>query len=135
MFRHHVAWLQDDPRTTLKLLDEIASTAERLPEAQRREVRKRLWPLYALLAGFTRPSAIVDGMHLGDSRMSPRTSRTKSSSPATCTRMAMPGGCVNGSPRWRQPLPDNLPPFLAARMTYSNRNRPLGRGRARSEVV
>ena len=119
MFPAHVAWLHDDPRTTLKVLDEIASTAQRLPEAQRGEVRKRLWPLYAALGQLHRAERIVDGMHLGDSRDAAANLENEIIFASYLHEAGDAGRLREWVTRWRDPLPENLPPFLAARMTYS----------------
>jgi len=119
MFQAHLVWLQDDARTTLKLVDEIASTAERLPEAQRREVHKRLWPLYAALGRLHQAERVIDGMHLGNSRDVATKLENEIIFASYLHEIGDAGRLREWVMRWQEPLPDNLPPFLAARMTYS----------------
>jgi tetratricopeptide (TPR) repeat protein len=52
LFAAAVAWLQDDPLETLRILDTVARTASGLPDTERREVSFRLWRLYLAIGRF-----------------------------------------------------------------------------------
>ena len=49
LFHAYVAWLQDDPGQTLRALNEVAASAEKVPDGERRQLYLRLWPMYAAL--------------------------------------------------------------------------------------
>ena len=47
LFHAYVAWVQDNPGDTLRAVNEVAASAGRLPEGERRQLYLRLWPMYA----------------------------------------------------------------------------------------
>ena len=118
LFPAYVAWLQDDPNTMLEALDEIASTAEQLPGAQRREVRIRAWPLYAALGRFRQAETIVDGLRAKDSENFASSLEEEIREANYLEQAGDTSRLREWVTRWREPLPDNVPPYVATRMAY-----------------
>ena len=118
LFPAYVAWLQDEPNTMLRALDEIASTVEQLPEAQRREIRKRIWPLYAALGRFRQAEPIVEILRPGEVGDVARTLEDEISKANYLEQVGDTTRLREWVSRWRDPLPDDddLAPYLEQRV-------------------
>jgi tetratricopeptide (TPR) repeat protein len=118
LFPAYIAWLEDNPREVLNSLDQVAATADRLTEAERREIRMRLWPLYAAIGRIRQAEPIVNDVRPRDLKdvagmlaadMS-KADFLEHSGDVTRLRELVA--------QWRDPLPDDVDPALAARATY-----------------
>jgi serine/threonine-protein kinase len=113
LFPAYVAWLQDEPNTMLRALDEIASTAEQLPEAQRRFVRMLIWPLYAVLGRFRQAEPFVEILRPGDIGDVASAFRDELSTANYLQQVGDTTRLRESVSRWRDPLPDDLAPGFA----------------------
>jgi serine/threonine-protein kinase len=56
------AWLGDNARETLRLVDQVAATEEQLSLAERREIGQSLWPIYAALGRIGQAQLLLDAL-------------------------------------------------------------------------
>ena len=58
------AWLGDNARETLRLVDQVAATEEQLSLAERRGIWQSLWPIYVALGRIGQARQMLDAAHL-----------------------------------------------------------------------
>lgn len=142
LFDAYVAWLQDDPRSALSVVERVAATADRLRDADRDAFRTRLWPLYVALGRLRDAERTTDAMRRADGNDSVDTLLGEMAQAhvlwdrGDTTRFRELVG------RWGEPLPPDFPPALSGRIEsliragfYENAERDLEQFKRRMQLV
>lgn len=119
LFRAYVAWLQDDPDEMLRLLDRAAASVEELAGGERRQVLRRLWTMYAAAGRLRQAEQAIESAHTydpGDFVYALNTDLARAE--LFVERGDLSGLRAFAAARWKDPLPDAAPPFVARRLTF-----------------
>ena len=119
LFPAYVAWLQDDPEGTLRLLNHAASSVERLAGRERRQVLRRLWTMYAAVGRLRQAEQAIEAARAhdpGDFVYALNTDLARAE--LFVERGDLSGLRAFAAARWNDPLPDAAPPFVARRLMF-----------------
>ena len=120
LFPAYVAWLQDDPEGTLRLLDQVASSVDRLAGGERRQVLRRLWTMYAGVGRLRQAEQAIEAARAHD----PGDFVYALNTDLARAELFVERGDLRGlrafvEARWNEPLPGAAPPFAARRLMYA----------------
>jgi tetratricopeptide (TPR) repeat protein len=115
----YIAWLRDDPREALRIIDRTADTADHLLPIVARELRMRLWSLYAALGRWRQALATIELIRPKDTRDPAYLATSHVAAIARgelLTEMGHRGELRRfAAAEWPDPLPPEAPPGLASR--------------------
>jgi tetratricopeptide (TPR) repeat protein len=118
LFHAYIAWLQDDPPEALRLLNQIAAGAARLPAVEGRALYRRMWSLYAALGRLreaehaieaTRPADRNDRVNVLMADLARAEIFVDRGEPIRIRELT--------ATRWEQPFPSTAPAVLGRRVT------------------
>jgi ATP/maltotriose-dependent transcriptional regulator MalT len=119
LFPAYVAWLQDDPEEMVRLLDQAAASVQGLSWSERRQLLRRLWTMYAAAGRLGQAAQAIEAARAHD----PGDFVYALNTDLAHAELFVERGNLSGlrafaAARWKDPLPDAAPPFVARRLTF-----------------
>ena len=119
LFRAYVAWLQDDPAETLRTLNQVAASAAKLPDTERRQLYLRIWSLYAAVGRLQAAEQAIEAIRPAD----PNDLENTIVADMARANLFEDRGDVTrlrelAATAWRDPLPVTARPMLANRVPF-----------------
>ena len=119
LFRAYVAWLQDDPAETLRTLNQVAASAAKLPDTERRQLYLRIWSLYAAVGRLQEAEQAIEAIRPADPN---DLENTIVADMARADLFEDRGDVTRlrelAATAWRDPLPATARPMLANRVPF-----------------
>jgi tetratricopeptide (TPR) repeat protein len=119
LYRAYIAWVQEDPAETVRTLDQVAGTAERLPDSERHALYLRLWPLYAAVGHLRKAEAMIEAARRADGNASANRVVVDMARASLFEDQGNSGGLREfAATQWREPLSSGARPLFSRRVPF-----------------